>query len=330
MNQRHVLVIGGAGYIGSVLVRQLLNRDYRVTILDNLIYGNGASVSGLGDQDGFTFIKGDFTDPAVLDKALDSATDVVLLAALVGDPICKKYPELAQRTNFDGPVALLGRMKSRGINRFVFTSTCSNYGLMPDDTPAAEDSALNPQSLYAVTKVAYEKEILKAAPEVDYCPVILRLSTAFGISERMRFDLTISEFTREMAMGRELVVYDENTWRPYCHTQDISEAILRVLESPEAKVRGEVFNVGGEKGNYTKKMIVEEILKQIPDGRVVSKGGGSDPRNYRVSFGKIRSALDFVPRVTVERAVRDLIRSVQNDLYADYDSRRNFYGNYEI
>ena len=329
-NERQVLVIGGAGYIGSVLVRKLLDRGYRVRVLDNLIYNHGSSIAGLAEHPDFSFINGDFGNTAKLDAALYEVTDVVLLAALVGDPICKKYQELARKSNLEYPKQLIERMKDFDIDRFVFTSTCSNYGLRNDDTPADEESPLNPQSLYAETKVEFERHILSKLPEVTFCPTILRLSTAYGISYRMRFDLSISEFTRDLALGKDLLVYDENTWRPYCHISDISEAIITVLEARKKDVYGQVFNVGSDDGNYTKKMLVDLILKYIPNGAVSYKQGGFDPRNYRVSFDKIKQVLEFGTEYTAEDSVSGLIRAIRGNLFPDMEEKRNFYGNYII
>ncbi len=291
---RQILVIGGAGYIGSVLSRKLLSKKYRVRVLDKLIYGNGNSISDLMEDELFSFIFGDFGDNEILEKALKDITDVILLAALVGDPICKKYPELAKRTNEEYPINLIQKLIGRNISSFVFTSTCSNYGLRAaDDSPADEESELNPQSLYATTKIATEKYILGNLEKLDYSPTILRLSTAFGLSRRMRFDLTVSEFTKELALGKDLIVYDENTWRPYCNVTDISDAIIKVIESPRGKVSGEVFNVGSNNNNYTKKMILDLIEKHISKGTIEYKKGGFDPRNYRVSFDKAQKHTSF-------------------------------------
>ena len=326
---RKVLVVGGAGYVGSVLVRLLLKNGYAVKVLDNLIYNNEASISALFEEKDFEFINGDFTKEDVVENALEGVTDVVLLAALVGDPICKKYQELAKRTNLDGPKQLFQKMKGRGINSFVFTSTCSNYGLRENDEPASEDSDLNPVSLYAETKVAFEKFILENGGDIDFCPTILRIATAFGGSSRMRFDLTVSEFTRELALGKDLLVYDEDTWRPYCHIADLSRAVIRVLESDESLVRNEVFNVGSTSENYTKKMIVDEISKHI-GVNVSYKEGGFDPRNYRVSFDKISDKLNFNIEYPVSAAIPGLIQAVQSGLFDDVEERKGFYGNYQI
>jgi len=219
---------------------------------------------------------------------------------------------------------------NKNINNFIFTSTCSNYGLRTDDSLATEESELNPQSLYAESKIEFENFILENIKQIDFSPTILRLSTAFGLSKRMRFDLTISEFTKDLAFGKKLLVYDENTWRPYCNTSDISCAIIKVLESPKEKIFGQVFNIGSDQNNFTKKMIIELIQKQINDVDVSYKKGGFDPRNYRVSFEKAKNILDFDTKFSAEYSIKQLILSINNGLYNDIDKNKNFYGNYEI
>ena len=328
--KRQVLVIGGAGYIGSVLVRKLLFKGYKVKVLDNLLYDNGSSVVDLLENPNFSFIRADFCDGGGLNQWLKDISDIVLLAALVGDPICKKYPEIAKRINEEGSIRLFESLNGRGIDKFIFTSTCSNYGLRSTDQYATEEVELNPQSLYAETKVTVERYILEKKDRVDFCPVILRLATAYGLSGRMRFDLTISEFTRELVLGKDLLVYDENTWRPYCHVVDISEVIIKVIESPKQKVCREVFNVGSNKENYTKKMIVGMVLSYLKKGNVQYKKGGFDPRNYRVSFGKLASNLGFVNNFTIKDSIPKLIEAIRGGLFDDVEKRIEFYGNYSI
>jgi nucleoside-diphosphate-sugar epimerase len=328
--ERHVLVIGGAGYVGSVLVRKLLARAYRVRVLDNLLYDNGSTVIDLLDDNHFSFVRGDFTERATLESALADITDVVLLAALVGDPICKKYPDLARRTNQEGAIQLLQTLNGAHINKCVFTSTCSNYGLRESTEPATEEAELNPKSLYAETKVAVEEYILEHRHAFDFSATALRLSTAYGLSKRMRFDLTISEFCRDLTLGQDLLVYDESTWRPYCHVIDISNAIIRVLESPREQVAGEIFNVGSNEENYTKQHIVEAIQAQGVGGTVTYNRGGSDPRNYRVSFDKIQHTLDFTNTMTMDSTLPGLIRAIQAGVFDDVEPRKQFYGNYVI
>lgn len=330
IEKANILVIGGAGYIGSVLTRKLLSKGYNVRVLDKLIYGNGASVNSLIEEKSFSFLYGDFGNEETLEKALENVTDVVLLAALVGDPVCKKYPEQARKVNVEYPIKLIEKINGRKMSKFIFTSTCSNYGLRKDDSPATEESELNPQSLYAETKIETEKYILNNLDRFDFSPTILRLSTAFGVSARMRFDLTISEFTKELATGKDLIVYDENTWRPYCNVADISEAIIKVLESPEQRVFGQVFNVGSNQNNYTKKMILDLIGKHVKRANIEYKKGGFDPRNYRVSFDKLKRVLEFEPRIMAEDSIVQVAKAIENNLFADAEERRNLYGNYEI
>jgi nucleoside-diphosphate-sugar epimerase len=326
---RTVLVPGGAGYIGSVLTSVLLNAGHRVRVLDSLLYDNSDSLAAVADHGRFEFARGDVRSLEETRSAMSGVTDVVLLAALVGDPVCKQHPQLATETNLTGARNVITAAAEAGVNRFVFASTCSNYGLRPDDQPAAEDDELHPLSLYAETKVEVEQELLGS--QFPFAGTVLRVSTAFGSSPRMRFDLTVSEFTRELALGRELEVYDADTWRPYCHVADISAAIARVLEAPADTVSGEVFNVGGDNGNHTKRSIVNAALAALGGGRSVRwSEGGADPRNYRVSFAKIRERLGFEPQYTVEGAVEQLARVIRAGMFADVETRPLRYRNYEL
>jgi nucleoside-diphosphate-sugar epimerase len=211
----------------------------------------------------------------------------------------------------------------------VFTSTCSNYGLRGTDDPATEESELAPLSLYAETKVEFERFVLEREPKWgDLCPTLLRIATAYGLSPRMRFDLTISEFTRTLAIGQELVVYDADTWRPYCHVRDIARAVMTVLQSPPDAVRGEVFNVGHDEGNYTKRMVVDAVQEHLGgSGKVSFSEGGQDPRNYRVSFNKIRDRLGFEPEHRVPETVGRLIGAIRAGAFNDVESRPTFYTN---
>lgn len=324
-----MLVAGGSGYVGSVLISALLARGWRVRCLDNLCYGTGGAVAPFLNNPAFSFIEGDIRSEPALVEALRGVTDVVLLASLVGDPISRTYPQLTRDVNLAGSINVWRAARRAGVGKLVFTSTCSNYGIVPGGAMADEETELNPKSVYAETKVAFERHLLQN-PDETASPIILRLATAFGLSPRMRFDLTVSEFTREVALGRPLRVYDEDTWRPYCHLDDIAAAIVAVLEAPEAKVRGEVFNVGGEAGNFTKRMIAEALLTAFPAAEVEYGVGGGDPRDYRVSFAKIARALDFAPRQTVPGAIAALAHAIRCGLYDDVESRANYYGNRHV
>jgi nucleoside-diphosphate-sugar epimerase len=328
--ERPALIVGGAGYIGSVLARRMLADGRRVRVLDSLLYDNGAAVAELAEDPLFEFVRGDVRSPEDVRGALEGIEDVVILAALVGDPVCKAHPEMAEQVNLGGARNVLDAAADAGASRLVFASTCSNYGLRTDE-PAREEDDLHPLSLYAETKVQMEGEVLERRGSAPYVPTVLRVATAFGISPRMRFDLTISEFTRELALGNELEVYDADTWRPYCHISDTSRAIETVLAAEADAVGGEVFNVGGEQGNYTKRMVVEAALEAM-DGRgsVTFTEGGVDARNYRVSFEKIRDRLGFEPEHTVPDSIEHLVRAVRAGMFDDLERRPLSYLNYEL
>jgi nucleoside-diphosphate-sugar epimerase len=325
---RTVRVVGGAGYVGSVLIPALLDAGAQVRVLDQLIYDNGFALAHLLDDPRLHFHRGDLRNPDDLAEAAQGATDLVLLASLVGDPICKTYPELARAVNEDGAKGVVDRLDSLGISRFVFTSTCSNYGIHASSTLATEESELNPQSLYARTKIAVEEYVLARASAMTSTATVLRIATAYGLSPRMRFDLTVSQFAWELAAGRPLEVYDADTWRPYCHVRDISKAIMTVLTARDSAVRGEVFNVGDTTQQFTKRMIVDEVRKHLGEASVTYKEGDSDPRNYRVSFDKIDAGLGFRCDYTVQEYLTRLTAAVQAGVFPD--PRRDLFGNFTV
>lgn len=330
MSDKKILLIGGAGYVGTVLTSHLLKKRYRVRVLDNFIYGNEFAIQPyLGDSD-YEFMKGDLSSNDYLNKAVDGVTDVVILAGLVGDPITKKYPAASDKINNKGIQNCISFLNGRGLGKVIFVSTCSNYGLIGEDELADENFELNPLSLYATAKVAGEKQLLGMREEADFTATVLRFATAFGLSPRMRFDLSISEFVRDLFFGKELLVYDEHTWRPYCHLRDFSRLIELVIEADKEKVNFEVFNAGGDMNNFTKKMIVNEILNYLDDGKVVYNSKGSDPRNYRVSFNKVKEVLGFEPEFTVEKGIKELIEALNVGLYSDSMKNLEKYGNYKI
>ena len=325
-NKKRILVTGGAGYVGSIVIRQLLKQGYKVVCVDNLRFG-GLSLVDVQDNIDFEFKKIDITNFKDLDDIFDlyDFYAVVHLAAIVGDPACKLQPKLAIKTNKDASIHLLEKAMQSNTRRFIFASTCSNYGKMNSDGYVDEESPLTPVSLYAELKVGFEKKILRALKkETDFCPTVLRFATIYGISPRMRFDLTVNEFTKELAMGKELQVYGEQFWRPYCHLNDISQAILKVLQAPERAVSYEVFNVGDTSQNYTKKMIVEELLKQIPDGRVKYVHKEEDPRDYRVNFDKIKKNLEFRISKTVSEGIQDIRTSLSDGIISDPDDQKYY------
>jgi len=327
---RRILIVGGAGYIGVTVSGYLLERGYNVRCLDLDLYNTRGCVAGFLGRENYEYIFGDHAKSEVMDTALEDVTDVIILAGLVGDPITKAYPNEHQAINEDGLKNLIATLDGRGLNKVLFVSTCSNYGEIAEDETANERFELKPLSLYAKAKVAREQQLLLLRDKVDFSGTILRFATAFGLSARMRFDLTVSEFARELYEGNNLEVYDADTWRPYCHVKDFARGLTRVLEMPVSDVYFDVFNAGGDTNNFTKKMIVDAVQDQISTGKVTYVEGGFDRRNYRVDFSKIREALLFEPQFSVPDGIKEFILAMNQGFFEDYDQRINFYRNNEI
>lgn|SRR3989338_1397509 len=320
-----ILVTGAAGYIGSVAVHVLLNKGYEVVGLDNLLYG-GESLVSLLFHPHFHFIKADITDTKGLEAIFKQRQffGVIHLAAIVGDPACAKNQELAKKVNESGSRNLLDFALTHSVERFIFASTCSNYGKMSDSAGYADETfPLAPVSLYAKLKVAFEKELLEASfKNHTFSPTALRFATVYGISPRMRFDLTINEFTKELTLGKELSVFGESFWRPYIHVADLARALTFVLEAQKEKVAHTVFNVGDTQENYQKKEIVEEIKKIIPASRVQYVPAHDDPRDYRVSFEKIKHELGFCVTKRVPDGIKEIHDALTNGIWLNPDEQK--------
>ncbi|HMU72146.1 MAG TPA: NAD(P)-dependent oxidoreductase [Ferruginibacter sp.] len=317
-----VLVTGGAGYIGSVLVRQLLNKGHQVRAIDSLKFG-GDALYDVMLHPNFEFMKGDIRNAEDVDKALEGMEAVAHLAAIVGDPACKKFSEEANQTNWDGAVLLFNKAEAAGIKRFVFASTCSNYGKMPDpDSFVVETSELNPVSLYAELKVKFEKYLLEEKKNSPMCATALRFSTVYGFSPRIRFDLTVNEFTRNAAVHGEQEIWGQQFWRPYCHVDDLARSVVLVLESPVEKVKANVFNVGSTEENYTKGMIIKEVCNVVPDVKVIYVDSSEDPRDYRVNFDKIKNELGFTITKKVPDGVKEIYTLLKTGVVTDSFSQK--------
>ncbi|MGA3007495.1 MAG: NAD(P)-dependent oxidoreductase [Opitutaceae bacterium] len=314
----NILVTGGAGYIGSTLVPLLLADGHRVRVLDTLLHG-GEPLLGVWSHPGFEFVLGDVRDQPTIRAAVSGMEAVVHLAAVVGDPACSRQPELARAVNLQASLALIEASRQAGVGRFLFASTCSNYGKMKDANHYVdEESELSPVSLYAETKVAVEKALLQKGEDTGWCPTPLRFATIFGVSPRMRFDLTVNEFTMEMLTKKRLVVFGEQFWRPYVHVRDAALAIKLVLGSPAANVSGRVFNVGSTDQNFQKQQLVELIRPYATDAVVEFVHKNEDPRDYRVSFARIKDQLGFDLTRTVAQGIAEVARLVRQNIVKDF------------
>jgi nucleoside-diphosphate-sugar epimerase len=310
------LVTGGAGYIGRLAVEELLAAGHEVRVLDSLLHGQSQVVDAAELQ------VGDVRDPTARRRALEGANAVVHLAAIVGDPACALDPEGARAVNVDAALALVDDAASAGVERFVFASTCSNYGRMADPTvPITEDGVLAPVSLYAEQKVALERALLALDP-APFAATCLRFATVYGVAPRMRFDLTVNEFTRDLWADRRLEVFGEQFWRPYVHVRDAARGIRAVLDAPAELVAGEVFNIGDSAENYRKLDIVDVIRRETDRGEVVFVHRAEDPRDYKVAFGKVAERLGYRVTRTVPDGVRETIAALEAGRFEDaFDGR---------
>lgn len=314
---KKVLVTGAAGYIGSVLTMQLIEAGYHVRGFDLLKFG-GESLLGIYNHPKFELLKGDIRSNADCLKAIQGIDAVVHLAAIVGDPACAKQPDLATETNWTATKNIFDLCaESHSVKKFVFASTCSNYGKMDGDGYLNEDSPLRPVSLYAELKVRFEEYLLDSKPANGLAATSLRFSTVYGLSPRVRFDLTVNEFIREVTFGNELVVYGKEFWRPYCHVWDLAQSCVLILQSKPEKVGQKVFGVGDTAENYQKMMIVDEILKIVPDAKIKYVHKDEDPRDYRVDFSKIANELGFKISRTVPQGLLEINAILRNGLLSD-------------
>ena len=317
-----VLVTGGAGYIGSHLVGRLLTSGHQVRVLDNLTFGGLGILPHLSHRR-FEFQHGDLLKQSDLKKALSGVGQIVHLAAIVGDPACAQKPDLAHEVNTDGASHLQDLAVTKGVKRFVFASTCSNYGKMDSGAELVDEtSKLNPVSLYAEQKVAFEQRLLAHRSD-RFHPVILRFATAYGLSSRPRFDLTVNEFTRELTLKRTLEIYGRQFWRPYAHASDLAAACALALDADTDTVSGQAFNVGDVNENYQKETLVRKIVQELGEGhgKVVYVHKDEDPRDYRVDFAKIRRTLGFNLTYNVTDGIREIAHAIRTGIVMDPDDR---------
>ncbi|MBP6180243.1 MAG: NAD(P)-dependent oxidoreductase [Anaerolineales bacterium] len=319
MTERHILITGGAGYIGSILTSELLRQNYRVTILDSLLFG-GESIVPFLSHPNFHFVKTDVTEPRAVRDALrggwQKPDTVIHLAAIVGFPACQAVgKQVAWRYNVEATKTVFGQASDLGVERFVFASTYSNYGLSEDGKPVTEESPLNPQSLYAETKIASE-EFLFSQKDAACAPLLFRFATLYGVSPRTRFDLIVNQFVLEAYTKRQLIIYQRGYSRSFVHIRDVVRGVIMGIEAEVTKVRGQVFNLGAENGNYSKNDIVQLVLKRMPETSVEYKDltFGGDMRDITVSFEKIKRVLGFDTTLNVDDGVREVLFALKSGL----------------
>ncbi len=307
-----ILVTGGAGYIGSALTAHLLRSNHEVTVYDKLIYG-GESLLGSSGHPRFRLVVGDVRDRDLLAKTAQGMQAVLHLAAIVGEPACALDEAAAQDINYGGTAAALSVAVENGVERFIFVSTCSNYGIADTNKPVSEDAPLKPLSRYASSKVDAERLVL--ASEGRLCPTVLRLGTICGVSARMRFDLLVSDMARAAALKQAIRIFAPEAWRPFLHVRDAAAVLEDCLLAATPQVRNQVFNVVGE--NCQKKHLVDLVKRHYPAAKVEVTDKQSDPRDYQVSGAKLARQLGIRPGLSVEEAFVETARAVENGVFRD-------------
>jgi nucleoside-diphosphate-sugar epimerase len=326
-SKQHIIITGGAGYLGSSLCGALLRDGFYITVVDDLLYG-GESLLAYLSHPGFHFVKADISEPRAIRSSMHNEwptpVAIIHLAGIVGFPACQAVGrQVAWRYNVEGAQRVFDQAVELGVRRFLFASTYSNYGTSGKDEPASEDSPLNPQSLYAETMANVEKFLL-AQPDAACVPLVFRMAHLYGLSPRPRFDLIVNQFIYEAYRNRELLIYQRGYSRSFMHVQDAVQGFLLGLKADESIIRSQVFNLGSPAGNLTKDEIVKVILKRLPETNVRYKDitFGGDMRDFHVSFEKVHQKLGFDARLSVEDGVREVLHAIRSGVIENPQDQR--------
>ncbi|MBN2209100.1 MAG: NAD-dependent epimerase/dehydratase family protein [Candidatus Coatesbacteria bacterium] len=320
MDGKRILVTGGAGYLGCALCPLLAEQGAQVRVFDRLYFGSEGLLSVLKSDD-FELIEGDMRAIERFPGILDDVWAVVHLASLANDPSCDLSPTMAEDINHTASVKLAEMARSRGVERFVFASSCSVYGASGEKL-VSELSPLSPVSLYARLKIRSERALFGMVDE-RFCVTALRQATLFGYSPRMRFDLAINLMTMSAVVKHEITVLGGgNQWRPFVHVRDAARAILAVLSAEREEVSSQIFNVGSNSLNLKISDLAKLVAAEVPDTAVSVAPDDADRRSYRVRFDRIQRHLGYETTITPEEGVSELSKAIQRgDITEPYDSR---------
>jgi len=296
----HILVTGGAGYLGSILCEHLLDAGYQVTVVDSLIYGQN-SLFHLCSNPYFEFIVGDVRDEALMRRLVKEADVIILLAAIVGAPACNKDPWTAQSVNLEA-VRLANRLRSSS-QLVIYPTTNSGYGTKSGDIFCTEETPLEPISLYGQTKVQAEAELLQAPNTIT-----LRLATVFGLSPRMRLDLLVNHFVYAAMTDGYIVIFEKDFKRNYVHIRDVADCFLHCIRHAD-KMAGYAYNAGLDAANLSKAELAMKVKSYVPNFYIHFSEVGSDPdkRNYIVSNERLRKA-GFEARRSLDEGIKELLK----------------------
>jgi len=312
-SRQRVVVFGGAGYLGSVLTGQLLERGYQVEVIDLLRFGKEPLAVYFGYPQ-FRLVEGDLRNISQITKSIQGAYAVVLLAALVGEPACNLDPKETVDINLIGTKAVAEACRYYHVPRFLFASTDSAYGIQ--EGIMVEEAPLNPISLYARLKMQVEAELL-ATQSDSFKPTILRMATLCGLSPRMRFDLIINLLTLHAFTRGKITIFGGKQWRPLVHVADAARAYVMALEAPIEVVGGQIFNVGSNKQNYQVGELGKLIREVFPEVQIDTVPSTPDLRDYHVSFDKITQVLGYQVMYSVADGIREIQAALEQGMITD-------------
>lgn len=316
-----ILVTGGGGYVGSVLTRELLKKGKKVRVLDKFFFGK-EPLFGISDNPNLEVMEGDVRHIEDLARATRNVDAVIHLAGIVGGPACDADPDLAIQVNREATKALVEICKHRKVRRLIFASTCSVYGATKEI--ANEKTKVNPLSLYARSKVEAEKIIFSRRNDNELVPCIFRLSTVYGLSPRMRFDLVLNILTAKAVMEKKIKIYGGKQWRPLIHVKDVANAFVACLEVEEELINKAVFNAGSNDQNFQITKLGQLVKKCVPETKMHCIADAVDKRTYRVSFDKIRETLSYRTKETPEKGIKEIKEALENGIICDYKNEKYY------
>ena len=300
----NILLIGGAGYIGTNLTKKFLEQGYRVTIFDKFIYLSKREMKLKLKSKNLILVDGDTRSIDQTFEVVKKNDIVIHLAELVGDPLCEKRPSKTYSVNYLASMTISNICKNLGISKFIYVSSCSVYGARKDENFADENSEINPLSVYGKLKALSEKTIIRNLGE--YCrPCILRLGTVFGGSIRPRYDLVLNIFSGLIANNKKIIINGGEQWRPFVHINDVCDVIIKIIKLDKNKTNGQIFNIASY--NFKISQIGKIIKKIYPKIKIENQKGNYDKRNYKVSSDKAKKILNFKPKVSIEKGIKDLV-----------------------
>ncbi len=322
------MVTGAGGYIGIPLVEQLLAEGYKVVGVDRYYFGKNLLGTEVLNNQQFELRQKDIRDLSQEDfKGVDVVID---LAGLSNDPSCDLKPKLTYDINFKGGMNVAEKAKAAGVDRYIFSSSCSAYGL-GESNQLTEESGLHPQSYYAQGKVDVENKIKELGSDGSFCYSLMRNATVYGLSKRMRFDLVINIMTmKAWKDGRIFILGGGKQWRPLVHVKDVVQAFIKVMNAPKNKVAGQVFNVGSSEQNYQVFQIANIVKTALPQTEIIQVPDDPDKRTYNVSFEKIKSELDFKPQFTPLDGIKEISQALTYGVLDPDDSRTKTIDHYRF